>query len=276
MVDLIEGVIKTETEHFDIYRIKNYDAKEHGRIPEKLIEERQAKGVTKPCIFFCDLFYNITGTEPGRIWFPIEGNLHAFILFPHKLFKTYMEDYVWPLCNSKNIHKVMEKIAPGEYFIKPLNDIVCTHGCKTVGILARHYLDWQYCQFAVNIAGHPPKEKLRSEGLEACHMYEHCKAKIDPLEMTVQIAEGILRDLTEGTDFQDTINYYRDSVYKNPNRKAVIVTNERATYPEMKRVSTGNKEDSYMLMYKYGDLTQPPLDDEGSMYVDYFFEYDKI
>lgn len=77
----------------------------------------------------------------------------------------------------------------------------------------------------MNIVGHPLKEKLRAEGLEAWHMYEHCKAKIDPLEMTIQIAEGLLQDLTEGTDFRETLNYYRDSVYQNPNRKAVIAQN---------------------------------------------------
>lgn len=202
MADVIEGMIKTENEHFDIYLIKNYNAKIHEIIPEKLIEERQAKGITKPCIFFCDLFYNITGTEPGRICFPIEGNLHAFILFPHKLFKTYMEDFVWPLHCSNFVHKTIDKIVPGEYFIKPLNDTVCKHGCKTIGVLGKHYLDWQYCIIAMNIVGHPPKEKIRVEGLEACHIYEHCNTKIDPLELTIQIAEELLEDLKEGTDFR--------------------------------------------------------------------------
>lgn len=267
----------TQLEHFDLYRLKVLDFKKHGIIMNKMIEEAKKKGSDKPMIFFGDKVLSATGTDDGRVWFSIEGNIQASVIFPHKYFKTFFEEYAWPLNCSANIHKVMDKYCPNTYYIKFPNDIVCKDGKKTVGIITRHYLDWQMCGFGLNLVDSPSKDKLRIHGLEACHMGAHCDLKIDKVQLAIEIAESFYKDIMEGYDAIESLRYYKKMQDQMPvlNKRVLIVFDEKARYPEVKAVLGTKKRPGFAYLYKSGVEDDNPFDDERSMYVDTRFETEK-
>lgn len=268
----IEGMKKTETPHFDIFRMEVYDVLKHGRVPEKIIEEKQKENSNKPFIFFADIIHNLTGTSDGRRWIPYLGNIHIYIGFPHKYFKTYLEDYAFAVLASKVVHQIYDKYAPGEYFVKFLNDIICKHGHKNVGILTRHHQDWQYVIYAGNVVDHPPDELLRKDGLTACHLLAHCKTDAKAFDIGVEIAELLYSELIDGYEPIECFQWYLDNIRKNPFNKVLFIYNDKATYPEVKRVVGGAYEQGFCQVYKSGKQDDEPFDDEGSFYVDYVFE----
>lgn len=162
------------------------------------------KTMDKPPAFVqhCERWYNWAGSKSNRCFLYVEGNMGGNIGIPTYMLGNSLAVESFPMIAAIAIRDICNKYAPGCYFSKFENDVVCReHKGKTCGIITVRADNYCCCFFGLNLVGYPPDEAMRKEGLHGCCLSKHTNNIPDMKTIFIDIGNRIL----EMTKEYDTI-----------------------------------------------------------------------
>lgn len=136
---------------------------------------------------------NIPTVSSARMWLMFEGNVGAGVCIPKSYFKNNTHVHLAPIIGSFAVRDAYNHFAPGKYFSKFPNDVVCKeHIKKNCGILFRRNGKYVSIQIGANIATCPSDDVLRENGLQACCLANHVEKAPSRREFCIVAAQKII------------------------------------------------------------------------------------
>lgn len=193
---------------------------------------RLIKEMPDPLPFYIintDYVHGMAGSEKGRVWVSIRGNIQCQLLFPNTICKTPMQYNFFGILSTFAVKDVLNKYAPNTFTCKFPNDVICKeHERKISGICDVPFPHYLASGFAMNVPGAPPDELLRKEGLKACCLANHMKDIPKPEQIITEVGERMI-ELNEelGNDPDKFLAKFNDSYSPYVKKKFVLEMNNR-------------------------------------------------